>query len=247
MNIQIKIERKKALSEISINAFISWLLKLSMLLLIPYAIYYEKYIEAGSITVSIIVSLLPSILARSYQITLPWEFDLLITVALYLHVALGSTFEFYEKYRFYDKVLHFVNTAIICILAFIVVFSLHFTGRVNLSYFYMSLFIFIFSLAMGSLWEIGEFFFDKIFSTRTQDSLEDTMWDLILDGSGGIFIGIAGYLYAKYSKPQHKRRVAAPIRDLIKRGWFRKGHTKESLKKWIEKRKGHLKRKKNLT
>ncbi len=240
--MQLKYESRKPLSEISINASISWILKVSMLLLIPYAIYYGKYIEAGSITVSIVVSLLPSILARSYQITLPWEIDLLITVALYLHVGLGSTFEFYEKYRFYDKFLHFVNTAIICILAFILVFSLHFTGRVNLNYFYMSFFIFIFALAMGSLWEIGEFFFDKIFGTKTQDSLEDTMWDLILDGFGGIFIGMLGYFYAKYSKPQHKRKVAAPVRELIKKGWFRKERAEESLMKWIKRRKSALKR-----
>ena len=45
-------------------------------------------------------------------------------------------------------------------------------------------------MALGALWEIGEFLVDVIFKTRNQYSLEDTMYDLIFDLFGAVFISI---------------------------------------------------------
>ena len=57
----------------------------------------------------------------------------------------------------------------------------------------MSLFTVITTMALGVVWEIGEFGIDQIFGYHTQPDLYDTMLDLILDTIGAIIV--AGFFY----------------------------------------------------
>lgn len=61
--------------------------------------------------------------------------------------------------------------------------------------FMVGFFISIFTMAMGTIWEIGEFASDQIFSHGipiAQISLYNTMTDLIADALAGIIVGITG-------------------------------------------------------
>ena len=63
---------------------------------------------------------------------------------------------------------------------------------------FVALFVFAFSMMMGSVWEIFEFSIDSFFGFNMQKSgLVDTMWDLIVDAIGALFISILGYFYVK--------------------------------------------------
>jgi hypothetical protein len=62
----------------------------------------------------------------------------------------------------------------------------------------MGLIIFSFALAFGALWEIFEYSIDSIFGTNMQRSgLQDTMWDLIVDGLGALFMAYLGMRYVQ--------------------------------------------------
>ena len=65
--------------------------------------------------------------------------------------------------------------------------------------------IFLVTLGLGALWEIGEYGVDQILGRATQGSprmsaLDDTMVDLIMDGLGGVLGAIFGPLYIRYAR-----------------------------------------------
>ena len=92
--------------------------------------------------------------------------------------------------------MHYLGTAIIAFLSYIIIYTLNLTKEVKLSPFMIGLFTIVFALALGAVWEIGEFASDTYFGTHDQgdgrDPLIDTMYDLIWDGVAGLFIAIVG-------------------------------------------------------
>src|SRR3989344_2360704 len=147
---------KEFFRELTLNSFISILLKFLLIILFPYLIYIRQYLFAVSALVAIILSLIPSILKRNYNINMPWGIDFLITFALYLHTA-GLTFRWYKTVFYYDIITHVMGTIVVALIGFIIVYTLHFTRKVRLSIPLIGFFTVIFAVAVGALWEIGEF------------------------------------------------------------------------------------------
>lgn len=56
--------------------------------------------------------------------------------------------------------MHFFGSAIVAVLAFITVYTLNFIKKIKLNFFMIGFFTFVFAIAIGALWEIGEFFCD---------------------------------------------------------------------------------------
>jgi signal transduction histidine kinase len=219
------------LGRLSLDVVVSWFMKLWLIGLVPYLVmrglhfydagnYFEakdSFVIAGGAIIAFLVSLAPSFLARNTHITLPWELDFFVTLLLYLHVALGGAAGwYYTNWTIpYDKVLHLFGSVMIALLAFMFIFTLYYTRRIRLSYTWLFIFIVTAAMALGAIWEILEFGLDQIVGSNAQSGLEDTMWDMIMDLSGGFLAAILGTLYARYSKPKHQRRIAIPIAQLL--------------------------------
>jgi hypothetical protein len=67
---------------------------------------------------------------------------------------------------------------------------------------FLALFAFVFSMAVGALWEVFEFAMDQTFGLQMQkprlgdpSGLTDTMWDLAFDAIGAVIISIFGWWY----------------------------------------------------
>ncbi len=208
-------KKRRDWSSISIAAILSWLMKLAMVGLIPVEIYRGGYLFTFAIILALGVSLIPSIVQRSYRVTLPFELDLLVTLMIFLHTFMGEGLGFYSKYWVFDNVLHLFGSGVSALLAFIITFSLHYTGKLRLTYPLIGLFTVTFSMALGGMWEILEFSVDTLFNKTTQHGLTDTMSDLIYDLLGGCIAAAFGMLYVKYSKPETKRRMARPIGEVF--------------------------------
>src|SRR3990170_8300358 len=200
---------------ISISAALSWLMKLIMIGMLPYVVYNGSYLFAIAITVAIVLSLLPSIVERSYHVTLPFELDLLITSITFLHTFFGEWLKFYDRVWLWDKALHIYGTGVVAMLAFMIVYTLHYTKKIRLTLPLVGLFTIIFAMAVGGFWEIGEFAVDKLFFKDTQNGLDNTMWDLINDFIGGIFIAVVGIIYIKYSRPAERKRLTKPLGEVF--------------------------------
>lgn len=200
---------------VSISTLLSWLLKAMMLGLVPYEIYMGEYLFAVGSVAAVGVSLLPAIIARNSRFSLPFELDLLITISLFLHTFLGEGLNFYSRFEIWDKLLHLYGGSVVAILGFLTVYALHYTRKVRLSIPLIGFFTVIFALAVGAMWEMGEFALDNAFGRHTQDGLSDTMWDLIDDLIGGIVAAVFGMFYVRYSKPETRTRLARPLGDVF--------------------------------
>ena len=97
---------------------------------------------------------------------------------------LGSIFEFYEIIPMYDKILHLLSGVVASTIGFII--FLHITNG----------------------WEIWEFSTDQLFGFLSQNnSLHDTMWDIICGSIIGIVSSIPIFLYSKGKKFRYIKKI----------------------------------------
>ncbi len=201
--------------KVYISTGLSWVMKFLMVAMIPLEFYRGGYVFATLILVAVVASLVPSVVERNYNISLPFELDLLVTLSLFLHTFLGEGLEFYNKYWIWDKLLHVYGSGVIAIIAFVVVYSLHYSRKLRLTLPMIMLMTFCFAMAMGALWEIGEFLVDVTFGKHAQKGLTDTMFDLINDFFGGLIVAVLGAIYVRYSKPETRHRLAKPLGEVF--------------------------------
>ena len=115
---------------------------------------------------------------------------------------LGNVFDFYTIIPMYDKILHLLSGLIIGMIGYILFLHVSNGSEDNSFKRYMPmLFSIIFSIAAAAVWEIWEFSTDELFGFASQNnSLNDTMWDIICGTLMGIVANIPIYLYHIKSK-----------------------------------------------
>ncbi len=193
---------------------ILWAFRIALMAAIPYSIHRHDYLFVFGVLLAIIFSLLPAFWYRSLKVTLPFELDMLISIVWFLHIILGEVFRFYDDVWYFDKIMHFYGTGLIALLAFFMVFTLHWSDKVRLSLPFIALFTIVFALALGSLWEIGEFTIDQLFGRNTQYGLENTMWDLIFNTVGASFAALLGVLYTRKKNRNDIAKLIDPFRKI---------------------------------
>ena len=115
---------------------------------------------------------------------------------------LGNVFDFYTIIPMYDKILHLLSGLIIEMIGYILFLHVSNGSEDNSFKRYMPmLFSIIFSIAAAAVWEIWEFSTDQLFGFASQNnSLNDTMWDIICGTLMWIVANIPIYLYHIKSK-----------------------------------------------
>lgn len=107
--------------------------------------------------------------------------------------------------RWYDKALHLSSSVLIALLGFLAIYVLHLTHRTRFHPILDAIAILLVTLGIGALWEIAEYGVDHLFARATQGSpglspIDDTMFDLMMDGLGGILGAVLGPLYMRHSR-----------------------------------------------
>lgn len=151
----------------------------------------------------------PAYLARTSQANLPVEIELILLWFLVGDNSFGRLMELYGT-PWFDKALHLGNSGFI---GFLVVYLLLFTSRLRTSPWFNGVLIFLVTLGIGALWEIVEYGLDSMLHRGAQGSpimgpLDDTMWDLILDGGGGALGAVLGSTYLHLSNRSRCRFAA---------------------------------------
>lgn len=115
---------------------------------------------------------------------------------------LGNVFDFYIIIPMYDKILHLLSGLIIGLIGYILFLHVSNSSVENSFKRYMPmLFSIMFSIAAAAIWEVWEFSTDQLFGFTSQNnSLKDTMWDIICGTVMGIVANIPIYLYHIKSK-----------------------------------------------
>lgn len=173
---------------------------ISMVILIITAIYDfwfrggEKLFRIGlmAITLWIMYGVYKKTFLRKTRISF-----YLIYSFIFGAMYLGNVFDFYLIIPMYDKILHLLSGLILGMIGYIL--FVHVSNGETKSSFkrYMPiLFSIIFSIAGAAIWEIWEFSTDQLFGFASQNnSLHDTMWDIICGSLMGIIANIPIYLY----------------------------------------------------
>jgi len=155
------------------------------------------------VTLVILLTLTPGVLFRRYRVLIPPEFQLISAAFIFLSLFLGSAFDFYYRYWWWDIVLHTSSGFLLGIVGFVALFVLNGTSRLpeGMSPVFISFFGVTFAVTLGVLWEIVEFAVDCLAPAINMQSREtgvyDTMQDLIVDTIGAIIVAVMGYAYLK--------------------------------------------------
>lgn len=132
---------------------------------------------------------------------LPSSIILLATFFIYASLVLGEAFSFYEKFWWWDLVLHSVSALGFGFVGMIILIALFRGNKLKASPIVISMFAFSFAMAIGAIWEIFEFMMDQTLGINMQKSgLRDTMTDLIVDMFGALISCTIGFLYLKFVK-----------------------------------------------
>lgn len=148
---------------------------------------------------TLILSLVPLVLARRLSLNLPLPFVLATTAFLIASLVLGEAFDFYDRVWWWDLALHGFAAIGFGLIGFLFIFMLFEGDRFAAPPSALAAIAFCVAMTLGAVWEVFEFGMDLAFGLNMQKSgLNDTMGDLIVNALGGLIASLAGYYYSRY-------------------------------------------------
>lgn len=145
-----------------------------------------------------VLTTLPILFSSRLKIVLPNVFLGALSAFVFATLFLGEVFDFYERFWWWDLMLHGFSAMGFGIIGFLFAFYLFEGDRYAAPPWALSLIAFCFALSIGALWEIFEFSMDQFFGLNMQkNGLFDTMWDLIVDTFGALIGATAGFFWLK--------------------------------------------------
>lgn len=188
----------------------AWLLRVLIILTAGFHLVAGEWLYTLLCAIALSLMVAPPLIARTSRLNIPLEIELLVLWWLVTDMTAGRVLDLYEAGILYDKLIHFGNSGLFAIVSFLGVYTLEMTGKIRTGVLLNVAGIFLITLGIGALWEILEFASDALFAQGAQGApsmspLEDTMWDLIVDGAGGLIGGILGAWYMKRSRRSLER------------------------------------------
>jgi hypothetical protein len=167
--------------------------------------------------VALVLTLIPAIHARRIDAGVPLELELVLLWFMVTDMTLGNWLGLY-RLPYYDKVLHLGSSILVALVGFLAIYVLHLTHQTRFHPWLDALAILLVTLGIGALWEISEYGVDQLFARRSQgapnqSAFDDTMFDLMMDGLGGVIGAVLGPLYIRHSR--RSRVVVDAFADFI--------------------------------
>ena len=174
------------------------------------------------------IIILPEQLKERLDLKIPIMLETSLTVFAFCGFVLGDVFDFYKKIPIWDSILHAFSGVILAYAGFVLIdyFVKRESVNISMGHMFICTSVVLFSLALGALWEIGEYLVDDIFGTNNQQymkstrgtlygqkdvpleghaALGDTMKDLMLDLAGATAIVTIEYCKEDYRKKKAKK------------------------------------------
>lgn len=163
-------------------------------------LFWGEWVSAVSVIFILLLMLAPPFLKQRYRFYLPFEIDFAIVMYVFLSLFLGSFHDFYEKFYWWDVMLHIKSGILLGVVGFMLVYILNArkSDKLTMSPGFVSFFAVCFSLTISVIWEIYEYTVDTLFGYNMQETgLPDTMWDFIFNGTGALVVATIGYFWMK--------------------------------------------------
>lgn len=146
------------------------------------------------------ITFLPALLRREYDYSMDAGLVLWITVAVFLH-SIGSLGP-YGAFPWYDAVTHTISSTVIAGIGYASLRAVeHHTGEVETPTAFRAVFIVVFVLAAGVIWEIVEFASGGLASVTgaraplTVMGIDDIVSDMIFNTVGAVLVAGGGTGY----------------------------------------------------
>ncbi len=169
-----------------------------------WALLERQWLTVFLVALIIMTVAVPFFYRKKLPVKIPMEFHMLIIFFIFASLFLGEVQSFYQRVWWWDVALHVTSGLLLGVLGFLLVYVLNESERVEvyLRPSFVALFAFLFAVTVGVFWELFEFSMDQLFGTQMQkpmfgdpSGLTDSMWDLIVDTFGALFISILGWWY----------------------------------------------------
>jgi len=175
---------------------------------------------AVNAAVGLLVTQLPAVLERRYQITMNVGLVLWITLAMFLHALgtvplLGSDVAtLYGSTWWWDHMTHALSSSLVVGSAYALTRALQeHTEYIHIGPKFTFAYLLVFVMAFGVFWELIEFYIAVgaevlgVPQVLTQYGLEDTLFDLVYNTMGGLLVAIFGTTYLTGLSDQLRDRL----------------------------------------
>lgn len=175
-------------------------MQVSLLLMIFYGVFTGSSKVVINSFGGLLVTLMPALIEKNYQVYLsPW-LSLWITSAVFLHAA-GSS-GLYLSISWWDHVTHALSASVLAGIGYTFIRSIEMhSDRINLPRRFMFVFILMTVIAFGVIWELFEYGLDIISQVSginmplAQHGLTDTMKDMLFNTAGATLVALFGQAY----------------------------------------------------
>lgn len=178
--------------------YLTWLIWIILLGAGLFALFTAHWSNVFMIVTAFFFTILPAIFSQRFSIRLPLSFLAAISLFVFATLFLGEVFDFYNRFWWWDLVLHGAAAVGLGIIGFLFMFYLFQGDKFAAPPWALAFMGFCFALAVGALWEVFEFGMDQLFGLNMQKSgLVDTMTDLIVDVVGALIGALSGFFWLK--------------------------------------------------
>lgn len=193
---------KRLGDNIKIEVFISYIVRTVLIISVLEDLLRGKNFSALIGFVTVLLTYIPYIIYISSRLLLPASYKISITLFVFCANYLGNLNSFYDIIWWWDWALHFFSGLLLGFSGLIIIYSSS-RGKnagASVTPAFAAMFMFVFGVASGAVWEIFEFAMDSFFNLNMQlGSLVDTMSDIIADTAGSIAVSVAGYSYVRHN------------------------------------------------
>lgn len=202
----MKVRERLGISEPA-QRRVAWTMEMGLVGLFSIGLYTGSAGVVVNAGVALLVAQLPAVLSRNYGIPLDPALTLWITTAVFLHalgtlVVPGSSLSVYATVWWYDHLTHALSASVVAAAGYATIraIDVH-DDRIYLPPQFTFVFVLLFTVALGVLWEVLEFGLSETSRhlgsghVLTQYGLEDTILDLVFDVLGAVVVGVWGTVY----------------------------------------------------
>ena len=196
---------------------VSHVFRLAMVFFLVVAISIDNLSWTLICISGVVVSAVPIFLKRYLKIEIPGVLDLLITLALLLHTGVVGVFDnIYHILPEFDLVTHFVSSVLVAFIALIALYLLNeYWDGLHLNIYTMAFAAVVITMALGVVWELGEWTIGKLCGIYFQVGLDDTMIDLLVDTTGATVMAVTGIYLIKKGSMKEMTRGLGKLVDLL--------------------------------
>ncbi len=155
-------------NKVAFSVFV--ILRIAVILVMIRCIVDKRYESLFTAGLCLILFLIPPFVEKNFKLELPTVLETLAFIFIFCAEIFGEIGGFYQKFAFWDTMLHTTNGFIFAAFGFCLIDIINQNPKIKftMSPIYVAITAFCFSMTIGALWEFFEFSADALLMTDMQ-------------------------------------------------------------------------------